>query len=915
MNSSQSQRSPNQLLVLSAAFASTLVLAIGAFGQSLSSAADSPAAPAESATPAVEVPVTITNGLSQSVRQAVVSPARVTPHPRPAVDAAKQARIIPSHPTKPEREIVQTPEGAAARFGRLKVQFAPDAADPRPITITTPDGKTLACRATYLALHDSVSGQSLMLGEVTNCIGYITGPTEIVYSNAFDTIRADIRYRYQGTNAQSLTQDVILEEQPQLPETWRDGNVTLEVWTEWFGQEQPTVTPRTVQRRPATGSAAAVTATDHIISLGNMRFTGPGRAFNLQSPSNSVPVFKTWSPASKEEPGRGNFLIESLDYLSMKPNLNRLPKGTRHGSASLIDVERARLLRSLAATGSLRPAVAGKAGTTGREPMLLAAAPKYPNAAVVLDFELGAPTPLPSGSVAWWRADDDATDCIGNHNGTLQGNATYGTGEVGDGFSLNGTSAYLTVPSSWEIKPSGPFTIEGWVKYENVQRQNCNGMAIVSKGVDADVPQDWALAISADYHLRPHLKANGGWYVYNCNTVLASNTWYHVAMVYDGSNLIGYVNGNEDGNCTFWGEVATSDENLRIGAYAPSSSTARNFFPGSIDELTIYNRALSASEIDAIFEAGGAGKYIPVSHCSEPPYGIVAWWPAEGNTTEVIGGANGTFHGSEQYMPGGAFWSLCGSSFVFGDQSWVEATPSPATSFGGNDFSIELWVDFWNLETSGSLSTPDGVFVARSMGPYYYDCPKWAFGRYDGQLCFFVGRQSGDSYLVQAPYNFEALNYEYSTWYHLAVVRSGSGISIYVNGLVVGSDTFDFDIPPFGEDSSGGSLTLGACDPTGYTPGFLRAFMDEVTIYNHALSESEIAAIYSAARCGKCADRNQNGLPDDWEIAHFGQLVNANSDGDNDGLSIAQEYYLHSDPNHAATSGNVSIEVYSPRGN
>src|SRR5437867_10003102 len=61
----------------------------------------------------------------------------------------------------------------------------------------------------------------------------------------------------------------------------------------------------------------------------------------------------------------------------------------------------------------------------------------------------------PSGMVSWWPGDGNADDIQGGNNGTLQGGATFGTGEVGQGFSLNGTSAYVSVPDNANLYPSG----------------------------------------------------------------------------------------------------------------------------------------------------------------------------------------------------------------------------------------------------------------------------------------------------------------------------------------------------------------------------------------------------------------------------------------------------------------------------
>ena len=104
----------------------------------------------------------------------------------------------------------------------------------------------------------------------------------------------------------------------------------------------------------------------------------------------------------------------------------------------------------------------------------------------------------------------------------------------------------------------------------------------------------------------------GGWKSFTCNTGLLQDTWYHVGMTYDGAVLKCYLNGELDGSLSVAGSVQTSDGSLRIGAYAPINGTqSKHFFPGLIDEVEFYNRALSSTEIQAIFNAGSAGKIKP----------------------------------------------------------------------------------------------------------------------------------------------------------------------------------------------------------------------------------------------------------------------------------------------------------------
>jgi hypothetical protein len=263
-------------------------------------------------------------------------------------------------------------------------------------------------------------------------------------------------------------------------------------------------------------------------------------------------------------------------------------------------------------------------------------------------------TSAPAGLVSLWRGENNALDSADSNNGTLRNGTGFSLGEVGTAFNFDGMSNYVEVASSANLKVSGPFTIEGWINYHGTPNVY-SGDSIVAKGVDAETAGDWAITVSENSKLRPHVNAGGGWHYFDCNTVLNPDTWYHIAMVYDGVHLQGYVNGVPDGSVDANGAVQTTDNALRIGAYAPVNGTAsKAYFRGQIDELSLYSRALSNSEIAALYSAGSAGKCAPTgtNGCVTAAVGLVGWWPGEGNANDVVGGHDGTLQGGVTFAPG-----------------------------------------------------------------------------------------------------------------------------------------------------------------------------------------------------------------------------------------------------------------------
>ena len=246
------------------------------------------------------------------------------------------------------------------------------------------------------------------------------------------------------------------------------------------------------------------------------------------------------------------------------------------------------------------------------QPIVIAVLPGLDGLPVISGLQIAPGTPPPSctpppGSlVGWWPAENNADDITGGDNGTLIGGVSFTGvtgGKDGQAFSFDGESGYVEVPSSPALQFSGPFSIEGWVNFDWI---NDSSDCIVAKGADDDGPVDWCLTVSTDGYLRPAVNAGGDWFYRDCQTLLQPGQWYHVAMVYDGTTLKGYVNGVLDGSWELSGEVQTSDEPMKIGVYGPDFGIA--FFPGRVDELSLYDGALSATDVLTIYNAGNAGK-------------------------------------------------------------------------------------------------------------------------------------------------------------------------------------------------------------------------------------------------------------------------------------------------------------------
>lgn len=202
---------------------------------------------------------------------------------------------------------------AIGRSAAHQVVFAPNANTAGAIDFLTPDGKRLRSHVLGIAFFDAATGQSEMIGELKDSAGELHAPNVVIYPDAFDGVKADLRYTYR---LGGFEQDVILRENPTLPQGFNPDTTRLEVWTEFIEAPELTITQR--------GRAGM---TDDTLDFGAMK-TGAGRAFALKDEPNSrsgAPVAKRWHTID----GR-TFLIEAVRLLSAQPSLNRLPAAKGH---------------------------------------------------------------------------------------------------------------------------------------------------------------------------------------------------------------------------------------------------------------------------------------------------------------------------------------------------------------------------------------------------------------------------------------------------------------------------------------------------------------------------------------------------------------------------------------------------------
>ncbi len=222
--------------------------------------------------------------------------------------------------------------------------------------------------------------------------------------------------------------------------------------------------------------------------------------------------------------------------------------------------------------------------------------------------------PVPSGLVGWWAGEGNASDSAGVNNGVLQGAITFVPGEVGQAFSFDGTTADVDVPAQpdLDLGAGEGITIELWINPADV----ANNHPVVEWnngywGVLLDLAVPVSVGGAGPGSFCGYFKdvTYAGHPVNSPPGALSTNVFQHVAVTYDHTSGMGaaYLNGVLVGQANLGVFRPMTLGDVWLG-YRPYDSGAGIRYEGLMDEVSLYSRALSAAEIQAIYAAGSAGK-------------------------------------------------------------------------------------------------------------------------------------------------------------------------------------------------------------------------------------------------------------------------------------------------------------------
>ncbi len=202
-----------------------------------------------------------------------------------------------------------------------------------------------------------------------------------------------------------------------------------------------------------------------------------------------------------------------------------------------------------------------------------------------------------AGLVGYWNFEEGigtvAHDSANNSDGNIYG-ASWTSGKVGNALNFDGINDYIDVGDIPILDISSAITLEAWAKTTLTTNDTIiskdddhgNREYYLGLGYGVEVPGKvrWALKTTAFEDIDSSESANDG-------------QWHHIAATYDGSYLRTYIDGIEDSNSPIvqTGFIPNTNASFRIGAM--SDIGYEQYFQGTIDEVRIYNNALTQDEI------------------------------------------------------------------------------------------------------------------------------------------------------------------------------------------------------------------------------------------------------------------------------------------------------------------------------
>jgi hypothetical protein len=534
--------------------------------------------------------------------------------------------------------------------------------------------------------------------------------------------------------------------------------------------------------------------------------------------------------------------------------------------------------------------------------------------------------PAPGGLVGWWPLDGDGTELINGHTAAVLGNPIFAPASVDQGMFLDGVDDQGDVSAHpfLNVGLGGGFTIELWIKpaalgqpQPLLEWNNRQGVVGVQFWISTGSGAGSLFAALID-------QSGAAYHLSSAAGILRTDAWQHVALSYDKTSGMArlYLNGSVVAQANIGSRPLQTSYDLFFGRRVAVSGTNYRY-TGGMDEMCLFDRALTGIEIQAIVDAGTGGKckvaqpphivvqpqsrnvvvgeavsfsaaaagsgplsyqwrlngadianatqssltltnvqlsdggnysivvtnvggsvtsavamlfVSPAPLCLPVSGGLVGWWPLDGDGTELVNGHTGVVLGNPTF----AMAKVDRGMFLDGVNDQADVAANTVVDVGlGTGFTIELWIKPDTLGEPQPLlewNNRQGV-----VGLQFWI----STGSGAGSLFAGLIDRTGAAYLLPTAAGILRTN----GWQHVALsYEKTSGMArLYLDGAVVAQAFIGARAMQTSYDLFFGRRVAVSGTNYRYTGG-----MDEVSLYDRALSAAEIQAVVDAGSTGKC---------------------------------------------------------------
>ena len=481
------------------------------------------------------------------------------------------------------------------------------------------------------------------------------------------------------------------------------------------------------------------------------------------------------------------------------------------------------------------------------------------NASITLDTSFISYLPSLQNVTAYFSLDNTLLDGTGINNGTCSGTScpTNTTGKIEGAMSFDGVNDYVNITDNNNLDITNAITISTWVKIKTAGTNIAPNQYMLIKGNGAAQPNNqtaygiFVVNSGASDYLTFELSDGTSLYdIPSSNGLMLSdfnsNDWYYLAGTWDGTTMKMYKNGEfvVGANKTFTGTINTISKNLYLGMAGDSS----RFFNGSIDEVTIWNKALSSGEVLALYN----NRKNTYSNITSAPIGATSpnlnanisfsytWF----NQTGIIARSPWFDSSLVRYMP----FDNDARDYALSDDGTVSGAILNKTDFkvgtgsmnfdGTSEITFPTYFYASNISYTVSAwfkrnaSEQDGSIISGARDNNF----AWNIGFKAGTTVQFRHYDINLGLLVQSGKVINA-----DEWHHVLSTYNGPHFLFYVDAVLYDSDARFINMTYFIRTFKVGKHSGAGTEALGYFSGSV----DDAAIWsNKSLTQQEIQQLY-----------------------------------------------------------------------